>query len=376
MNLVLHFCCCCHCCFFLGYEESLKYKGVSVLDSVSAVDVFNDFLKGHSKYKNLCDLTLLDKAVTMEKLAELYQKTESPEEALRCYSFCLPVYVACHGDQSFKVAVVLDRVGRLDYETGNLTEGVRLLQRSIQIRETASDDKPMSKDDAIVHMDIGKSLLSMGGNDEDVLRHLNSAVAIIEELRSQAAVRFSTSSINTELKFSENISSGYWSNLLLECYTSILYLMQKETSGSVEDKEEVAEVIHHVGNLQASLQQYNGAIDSFLEVLKFHRNFHGDNHLSVADLLFNLGNIYLETSNIEKSRECHEECHRITVQVLGEDSIELAENMVCLGHVEFRSKNYMVAINWYDKVLLKVKRELSEVTVATVLHRKVSDTLL
>ena len=70
--------------------------------------------------------------------------------------------------------------------------------------------------------------------------------------------------------------------------------------------------------------------------------------MSVADLLFNLGNIYVEIGQIDKARGCHHDCHGVSAQVLGNDSIELAENMMCLGNIEFLAGSYPLALEWFD----------------------------
>ena len=345
----------------------MNNRGISRTKNSSADTIFRDFLDGQNVSMDLGDSRILvETSTTAKKLARAYAVMGKVNEALQCYGVCLCLSVALYGERSRQISKILGQAGKLYHQEQQFDMCVRLIQKAFSLCEFNGDDSEISEEEAILHMRLGQAIMSNDGENKEALHSFNTAVASLEELIEVAK--------DDHRRPTSEASTTSRERLLLECYSAILLLMRRESSGSEEDKEEIAEVMHHIGNLKASLQLYDEAIVSFSSVLEIQRIQKGDDHLSIADLLFNLGNIFLETGNLKRARECHEECHRITALVLGEPGIELAENMICMGHVEFRCGDYQQALEWYDGAirLLDDNIDGQEASIIKVLQRKVS----
>jgi tetratricopeptide (TPR) repeat protein len=209
--------------------------------------------------------------------------------------------------------------------------------------------------------------MDIGGAVEEIRAHLVMAVDIIDDaIHMEAEGSQAPSGIE--------VSRKDCNELLLECLTMILQTSQvNEGNGDAQEDQYLVDVKHRMGALQADMRQYEAAIQTFSELLAVQWDSDDGDRLKIADLLFNLGNVYLETSDLDKARKCHEESHGIYASIVGDDSGEIADNMVCLGNVEFRCGKNEVALEWYDKalVILRSCRENDVATIGKLLFRKV-----
>jgi tetratricopeptide (TPR) repeat protein len=355
-------------------EESLRYRGLDILETETSDEVFDNFFRQKNPKGRVS--SPLPNAITMEKLALSYDKLGRFDDALRCYAFALRVYGEHHSDESLKVSDVLKRIGKVYQDRHDYKRCVRALQRALHIRDMYDEEDAIPQvEDALVFVQLARALMALGAYDQVALEHFYSAVGILEDVNhflsknepQQPAMVPRAISGGLKPKEAERETN----ELLLECHSSILVLIRRHGTDIPDDEERVCEVLHRIGNAQAALGQYEKALKSLINVLQFQRRVKGNDHLSVADLLFNLGNIYVEISQIDRARECHQECHDITSEVLGKDSIELAENMICLGNIEFLTNNFPLALEWFDDALrlLRNKQEY-EVAIGKVLQRK------
>jgi tetratricopeptide (TPR) repeat protein len=362
------------------FEESLKFPGLNAIETATSNEVFDNFFrqKPDQPRRTGGGLTPLATAVTMEKLAFSYDKMGKSEEALRFHCFCLRVYGEHFGNDSLKVATILRHVGKVYRDRHDYKRCVRALQRSLHIGDLFDGDNYIPRvGDALVYLQLARSLMDLGAYDDVAFEHFQSAVGILEDvnqiIQSQSVTKKNTVSVKEESGTGEEVLVDGHNiyELLLEGYSSLLVLLHRQEDDNPVNGERISEVIHNIGNTQAALRQYDKALKSLERVLQFQRDTKGTEHLSVADLLFNLGNIHVELGHIDKARDCHHECHTISAAVLGNDSIELAENMVCLGNIEFLDTNYTLALEWFDEALrLLQKKGEYEIAVAKCLHRK------
>jgi tetratricopeptide (TPR) repeat protein len=363
-------------------EKSLKFRGLDSIETATSDEVFDNFFRQQPDEQPRArgaDHTSLASAIAMEKLAFAYDKMKKYEDALRCFSFCLRVYGEHFGHSCLKIAAILRHVGRVYQDRHDYKRCVRALQRALHIRDSVDGGDYVPRvEDALVYLQLARSLMALGAYDEVALDHFHSAVGVLEDVNQIVQSRSATkkslvpSKSTTDLPEDGLVEGVNTYELLLEGYSAILVLLRRQEKESDDESEEnISEVLHHIGNTQAALRQYEKALKSLSHVLEFQRNIKGNEHLSIADLLFNLGNIHVELGQIPEARECHHECHAISAAVLGNDSIELAENMMCLGNIEFLDTNFPFALEWFDEALrlLKKKGEY-EVAVAKCLHRK------
>lgn len=361
-------------------EESLKFRGLDSIETATSNEVFDNFFRQEADQPRArgAGLTPLASAISMEKLAFSYDKMGQYEDALRCYSFCLRVYGEHFGNSSLKVAAILRYVGKVYQDRHDYKRCVRALQRALHIGDSIDGANYVPRvEDALVYLQLARSLMGLGAYDEVALDHFQSAVGILEDVnqmvQGQTTKKKSVVPVDKESdQREEGLVDGHNTyELLLEGYSSILVLLRRRDDENPENEDNISEVIHNIGNTQAALRQYEKALKSLNRVLQFQRESKGNEHLSVADLLFNLGNIHVELSQISHARDCHHECHAISAAVLGTDSIELAENMMCLGNIEFLDTNYPLALEWFDESLrLLQKKGEYEIAVAKCLHRK------
>ena len=359
------------------FEESLRYRGVDVIETATSDEIFDSFFRqkttGISKGRVLSPLP---NAITMEKLALSYDILGQHDEALRCYAFALRVYGEHYSDESMKVCDVLKRMGKVYQDRHDYKRCVRALQRALHIRDMFDDeDSTPQIDDALVFVELARALMALGAYDQVALDHFYSAVGILEHVNLHLAKNGTQKSAIVPRVIEGGLKSNgdeHGTNeLLLECHSSILILIRRQRTDIPDDEDRICEVIHRIGNSQAALGQYEKSLKSLTHVLQFQRSAQGNDRLIVADLLFNLGNIYVEVNQKELARECHQECHEITSEILGKDSIELAENMICLGNIEFLSNNFLLALDWFDDALrlLRNSKEF-EVVAGKVLQRQ------
>lgn len=364
----------------VNLEKSLKFRGLDSIETAKSNEVFDEFFRQEPSQarKQGAALPPLASAVTMEKLAFSFDKMGNSEEALRSYSFCLRVYGEHFGSDSLKVAAILRNVGKVYQDRHDYKRCVRALQRALHIGDSIDGANYIPRvQDAMVYLQLARSLMALGAYDDVALDHFQSAVGVLEDVNQIYKETPSTKASATPSQRSSDsrkdviVDGCNTYELLLEGYSSILVLLRRRDDGSPEMEDSISEVVHNIGNTQAALGQYDKALKSLDRVLQFQREAKGTEHLSVADLLFNLGNIHVELGQVELARDCHHECHVISVAVLGNDSIELAENMVCLGNIEFLDNNYSLALEWFDEALrLLHKKGEYEIAVVKCLHRK------
>jgi len=114
-----------------------------------------------------------------------------------------------------------------------------------------------------------------------------------------------------------------------------------------------------MGNLHATFTQYDEAMSCFTEVLQTQRKTNND-ELRIADLLFNMGNIYLEQGLPEESLDCLRESYDITKEALGEDSSELHSTMYLMSVAMTNIGDYESASRWLKQALSVLKNNDDE----------------
>ena len=359
--------------------KSLSYRGLAQIETFSSNELFDHFFRQdrEKSKQNHAEMRPLATAVTMEKLAVAYEKTGKTDEALKTYSLCLQIYSEHFGPESPKVGGILRQLGRVYQDRHDYKRCVRALQRSLHIGDSVDGvDQVPRLEDAMAYLRLARSLMALGAYDDVALDHFQSAVGVLEDL-NQINNGTGTTTVAPSKRGSTYprdvlVCGANTYELLLEGYSSILTLLRRREDDSPDAEEVMSDTIHNIGNTQAALGQYDKALKSLNRVLKFQRETKtGAARLSIADLLFNLGNIHVELGQIGQARDCHHECHAISVEVLGNDSAELAENMVCLGNIEILDKNYRLALDWFDVALRLLQSHGDfDVAVAKCLHRK------
>jgi tetratricopeptide (TPR) repeat protein len=125
--------------------------------------------------------------------------------------------------------------------------------------------------------------------------------------------------------------------------------------------DELSDVLHRLGNLHASSAEHKQAMVCFSEVLDIQRRRNTDREeLRIADLLFNMGNIYVELKRPEKALKCLEESFKMTKDALGESHPELHSTLYLMGVALWELDDYEGCVEWFAQALSVLNTETDE----------------
>lgn len=342
----------------------MHFRGFVVANDLTSDEVFDSLTD--EQIDVLDRVSLQETAATLRHLATAYRHLGCFDDAIRCFIHCVQASRTCYGSHSLEVAEALGELGHLYYENKEYAKFIQVCQQIFHIQKTALGARKPIIDDAKLHMRYGRSLMDIGGAAEEIRNHLIMAVDVIDDAIHMEA----------EGACGMEVSRKDCNELLLECLTMILQtsLVTDDEEMDAQDDQYLADVKHRMGALQADMRQFDAAIKTFSELLDAQWESDDGDRLKIADLLFNLGNVYLETGDLEKARKCHEESHGIYALIVGDDSGEIADNMACMGNVEFRCGKNMAALEWYDRALFILQncRADDVATIGKLVFRKVN----
>lgn len=107
---------------------------------------------------------------------------------------------------------------------------------------------------------------------------------------------------------------------LVACFDAAITMVK-----SVNDSERLGKLYYKQGLLQSMKKLHKPALKSYTEAVRLYTECLGDNHLTVADALYNVGICLNETNDPNKAIKCLERALRITHNHLGEDHYDNAD---------------------------------------------------
>ena len=284
-------------------------------------------------------------AVIKHELANCLYEAQKYDESLEYLAQCLQPYVTRFGKDSVEVADLLSDMGKSFAMKSKYEKAVHCYDKALHYLEY-SDGITLKEKKGLLHRQVADAIMYLGGEVTEALEHYRSSVSFLEEFnewhRGKASV--------AEAKRSDNQLLRYYSEML----TLLRQAFHMDHTAEIELTNEIGDVLHRMGNLHASFGEYDEALTSFSEVLEIQRETNND-ELRIADLLFNMGNIFLEQDLVEKSIECLSESYDITKEALGGENKELHSTMYLMGVALTELADYENALAWFDRALAALK---------------------
>ena len=172
----------------------------------------------------------------------------------------------------------------------------------------------------------------------------------------QEAIRVGMAELNTR-----SISDGDYKDLN-SCFEAAISLSRRGVY-----PERLGKLFHEQGTLQTAKDRYRDALNSFTEAIQVYKSLHGEEHLNVANALFNVGVCLKETGDIDRAMKCFSRALSITSSQLGEDHEQVAETLQQMAEVYNLKNDTRGAIKWCEKAL-QVRRYKEDHALATLLN--------
>lgn len=291
------------------------------------------------------------------RLASVYYKQQSYQYSLPLYTWCSTFFREYHGKQTSCLLLSLTSAARIHLEKCDYTDAAECLTEALlafnQFEDSNQAQIPENNHSkmlslGLLHYDLARSLVQIDGREQEAEEEYCIAASLLEKMALQPF----PSLPNKAIQVNQGENQGSLNRKVLECYHQIerLSLLQKhtDTDTDAEKSEKSLDVKHHVANLHAAYGEHQKAAVLYEEVISIQKGKTGEKSLLVADLLFNLGTVYLSVDEVDKAFACHKESQLISEELLGKQSSELVENMRCLGDIAARKGKWEDALLWYS----------------------------
>ena len=294
----------------------------------------------------------LNNALIHLDLARAFHDNENYDKAIEYYSQSLRTYLAYFGKDSTDVAETLTGMGKSFAMKGIYEKSMQCYDKAMRALEYR-EGPAMKEKKGLLHREIADTVQRLDGDVFEVLEHYRSSVSFLEEYNERhRAVAISNDKIDPNMRL-----LLYYSEML--AILRDVLSMERDRNIRSELRDEIGDVLHRMGNLHATFTQYDEAMSCFTEVLQTQRKTNND-ELRIADLLFNMGNIYLEQGLPEESLDCLRESYDITKEALGEDSSELHSTMYLMSVAMTNIGDYESASRWLKQALSVLKNNDDE----------------
>lgn len=107
-------------------------------------------------------------------------------------------------------------------------------------------------------------------------------------------------------------------------------------------------------DLGRALEKTNRSLeakDAYKSALECAELYFGKEHQNVAEAKRSIAYILSKQNKREEARELYRQAYELDLKGLGADDLDVAYDAACIGEMEFRLKNYLSAIDWYQKSL-------------------------
>ena len=120
---------------------------------------------------------------------------------------------------------------------------------------------------------------------------------------------------------------------------------------SAECKEKLVSVCHKSGKLWKSLLRYGEAEGNFEKALEVAISLHGQKHITVAQILLDLGELLHETHRYEQAIFCFDECLGTHLSLFGTDDIKVASILYRKGVAMMFENSADEALTCFERAL-------------------------
>jgi tetratricopeptide (TPR) repeat protein len=269
------------------------------------------------------------------QLAEILLDQGNVDDSIQLFSRSLRIYLGHFGKDSLNVAEALCGMGKAFSRNSRFQKALRCFDKAMRVYEFKEKLAPREKLGDL-HQEIGHNMMLLEGDMYEVLEHYRSAVSFLE-------VANADNEINDKL---------------VVVYSEMLGIMrdvldaENDEITQMELLDELGDVLHRLGNLHASCGEHKKALACFTEVLDIQQKRHtGREEIRIADLLFNMGNIYVELKQPDKAIQCLEKSYGITKDALGKNHKELHSTMYLIGIASYELNDLDESLKWFTKAL-------------------------
>lgn len=339
---------------------------------------------------NTSDRNLLLYAENIMYYGSILLNIDKLEESLECFRFSNIIFQAKFGSDHLTIAENLHYTGYILERMSDSIESRRELEEALELSTEAFRIRTLHLSEN--HPDLEETLLCLARthkklrNNGDSLHFLTRAIkarnnrldnvrasiddadALIQlgQLQQQsgqyrrALDSFEQSlTIKRRILDKQHISIGvllfYIGNLLREVgdldlaqvnFEEALELVEQADPDSIE----TADVLFSLGNLNTEQRKFSAALDAYLGSLQIHKA-KGSSKTVVAEIFNNIGIVYLEMKEFDKSHIYHAEALESLRQELGDDHTDVAFCWHCLGTVLQELRNFEEALNCFKQAL-------------------------
>jgi tetratricopeptide (TPR) repeat protein len=183
------------------------------------------------------------------------------------------------------------------------------------------------------------------GNSKEATDHFLEAIRIgLKSVQSKEEM--------TELEFGN----------LMACFDAVIPMAKNGLYTEILGK-----LHHQKGTLQSMHKRFKQALNSFTEAIQVYKADHGEDHLNVANALFNVGVCLKETGDSERATKCFARALTITSSQLGDDHVEVADTMQQMAEVYRMKGDLKGAIKMCDQAL-QIRRNQEDGALAALLN--------
>jgi tetratricopeptide (TPR) repeat protein len=140
----------------------------------------------------------------------------------------------------------------------------------------------------------------------------------------------------------------------------IVKALERFEQNQESDEELKAQLLSNLGVCHGFLGEDKLNLDYAEKALAIRKKLFGENHLSVADSLSNISNIYIRTEDYVRALEYGEKALAIRKKKLGEWNSDVADSLGNLSSIYRELGNYEQAFEYGEKALAIRKKELGE----------------
>jgi tetratricopeptide (TPR) repeat protein len=212
---------------------------------------------------------------------------------------------------------------------------------------------------ASIHFDIGCIYASKGDNKE-ALRQLHFCLATRKQL---LGLHVNVATVLFEMALV--LSKEGMSKPAIMCLEESSNIWQAKLGCS----EKLVSVCHENGKLWKSLLKYDEAEGSYEKALELAITIHGQNHVSVATILLDLGELLHEIGEYDQALFCYDESLGAFTQLFGPEDPQVATVFYCKGVALLFQSRFDEALDCLERSLVIRQEKLGD------LDNDVADTL-
>jgi tetratricopeptide (TPR) repeat protein len=149
---------------------------------------------------------------------------------------------------------------------------------------------------------------------------------------------------------------------LMRCFEFVIPMTKDDSNLDMLGK-----ILYQKGTLQSVHKRYRQAMASFTEAVQVFRSMHGEEHLEVANSLFNIGVCLQETEDCDRAMRCFSRALAISRSQLGEDHLEVAETLQHMAEIYRKKEDPKSALSMCEQAL-HIRRYHEDTALAALLN--------